>query len=201
MALRIDPLVPTCRDRPRPLSAGSTWRTGTIAIGRSAASRIHKRRGVSHPQDVSDPSASSVTSASFVREDRYRRWLGDDVTIGVTITTAASPYRSCVLRHHIAIGRAPSLRIASLRDCNELRGRNEKATFRIRACALRSSHLHRANFILKFLCNRQSFVLQIPAMMPALYKNKRVVTCSTRCSRQPQWLPSLTLSSLPTPPT
>jgi hypothetical protein len=62
----------------------------------------------------------------------------------------------------------------SLRSRNELRGRNEKALFRIRRCARRRSHLYRANFILKFSCDRRTIISRIPAMpLGFVQKNRR----------------------------
>jgi hypothetical protein len=72
---------------------------------------------------------------------------------------------------------------------------NEKASSRMRPCAVCSSHLYRAKFIPQLSVNRRSIVSQIPAMMLDLFKTKMgKVTCSISYSEQPQWLPLHTQS-------
>jgi hypothetical protein len=50
---------------------------------------------------------------------------------------------------------------------------NEKASWRMRPCAVRSSHLDRAKFIPQLSVNRRTIVSQIPAMMLDLFKNEK----------------------------
>jgi hypothetical protein len=65
----------------------------------------------------------------------------------------------------------------SLRGCNELRGRNEKASFRISAlrAALNTSRESHS----EIFCNGKTIVAQIPAMTPVLSKTENgKTTCS-----------------------
>jgi hypothetical protein len=74
--------------------------------------------------------------------------------------------------------------------CEELRIRNAIASWCIRACAARSSHFYRAEFIPKFFANRRSIVFTDLAMMLDLLEMEMgKVTCSISYSEQPQLLP------------
>lgn len=80
----------------------------------------------------------------------------------------------------------------SLPGCNELRSRNEKASFRISAlhAALSTSR----EVYSSIFCERRTIITQIPAMASVLSKRENgKIACSINYSQQPQWLP------LPTP--
>jgi hypothetical protein len=63
-----------------------------------------------------------------------------------------------------------SAHAASLRGCNELRGRNENTSFRI--SALRAALSTSRESHSKIFCNRKTIVMQIPAMTLVLSKTE-----------------------------